>query len=34
MMIGNMKKKKEYALFCYLFLEKARRPLKIDKQQF
>ena len=35
-MIGNYKKKKkkEYASFNYTFLEKARCPVRIDKQQF
>ena len=34
MMIGNRKKKEEYAPFYYTLLEKARHPVRIDWQQF
>ena len=33
-MIGNKKEEERYASFFYMFLEKARRPVRIDKQQF
>ena len=34
MMIGNRKKKEEYARSINRSLEKARRPVRIDWQQF